>query len=272
MGIAERETKIVMHIKTCTEVTLQKEKFICSKCGFEIKTNRLKHEKVCDGRGPRGQRPKRYTGQGWNKGLKRAEIFGEEKASIIRKQVIDTKVKNGTLNSWMRMSPEAKKKFAEARRQEINKRYSEGWQPTAGRCKKYKYTTKGGECIAVDGSWELLVAYYFDFKDLKWERNKRRFKYFNEIENRNAHYTPDFFLPDTETFIEVKGYNDKLSKCKQKQFLLKIEMYGKEKIESLELETGVKIESLKAAIKNKDSISYLQILESCVEFGKTLDC
>lgn len=31
-------------------------------------------------------------------------------------------------------------------------------------------------------------------------------------------YFPDFYLPDTDTFVEIKGYYDKKTQAKEQQF------------------------------------------------------
>lgn len=55
-----------------------------------------------------------------------------------------------------------------------------------------------------DSSWELIVAKYFDEKFIRWERNVKPFPYFW---NDKWHlYFPDFYLPDEDIFVEVKGY------------------------------------------------------------------
>lgn len=68
-----------------------------------------------------------------------------------------------------------------------------------GKVKKYDY--KG---IKLDGSWELLVAQYLDFNNIKWKRPRKGFEY---IWNNDKHiYYPDFYLTDYNVYIEVKGF------------------------------------------------------------------
>lgn len=68
-----------------------------------------------------------------------------------------------------------------------------------GKVKKYDY--KG---IKLDGSWELIVAQYLDFNNIKWERTRKGFEY---IWNNDKHiYYPDFYLTDYNVYIEVKGF------------------------------------------------------------------
>lgn len=68
-----------------------------------------------------------------------------------------------------------------------------------GKVKKYDYNG-----IKLDGSWELLVAQYLDFNNIKWERPNKGFEY---IWNNDKHtYYPDFYLTDYNMYIEVKGF------------------------------------------------------------------
>jgi len=53
--------------------------------------------------------------------------------------------------------------------------------------------------IKVQGTWELKVANWLMDNNIRFERNKVYYK----IHRR---YTPDFFLPEYNFYIEVKGY------------------------------------------------------------------
>ena len=54
------------------------------------------------------------------------------------------------------------------------------------------------------GSWELLVAETLDFLEIEWTQPSQGIEYFW---NNSIHmYFPDFYLPDRDLFIEVKGY------------------------------------------------------------------
>jgi len=61
--------------------------------------------------------------------------------------------------------------------------------------KKIKY--KG---ISMRSSWETKYAKYLDEKNIKWNYEPKRFNL------GNMTYTPDFYLPKTNTYIEIKGY------------------------------------------------------------------
>jgi len=67
-----------------------------------------------------------------------------------------------------------------------------------GRVKNIEYNG-----VKLKGSWELLVAKWLDQHLIKWEHETRAFKY-NWHGSRT--YYPDFYLPDLDLFLEVKGY------------------------------------------------------------------
>jgi len=61
------------------------------------------------------------------------------------------------------------------------------------------------------------------------------------LENKETTYTPDFYLPETNTFIEVKGYWRDDAKVKYDKFIQEqssnynIELWDKLKLKSLNI-------------------------------------
>lgn len=118
-------------------------------------------------------------------------------------------------------------------RQKINARYKDGWQSTAGRTRKIKYSSSIAGNILVDGSWELAVAKYLDMLQLQWIRNTARFKYHNTITDKSSTYCPDFYVKDWDIYIEVKGYQTELDLCKWSQFPKKLLVWKKKELKKL---------------------------------------
>jgi len=116
-----------------------------------------------------------------------------------------------------KMSDEALISSSELARKRIIKRYEEGWLPKAGRCKKYVHTSPIAGIIHLDGTWELAVAKWLDSKQYNWKRNTKRFQYIN-LKNSISHYTPDFWVEELGGYLEVKGYETALDRCKWSQF------------------------------------------------------
>lgn len=152
----------------------------------------------------------------WNKNLKNDPRcqFSEE-----RRRKIGIKSLN------RKHTEETKQKMSKSKKD----LYATGWESIAGRCKKFEYISNIAGNIKVDGTWELLVAKYLDILNVQWNRNKNRFFYIKP-DNKESHYTPDFFVKDWDTYIEVKGYETELDRCKWNQFPHKIEIWKKEKI------------------------------------------
>lgn len=65
--------------------------------------------------------------------------------------------------------------------------------------------------------WEANIARYFNFLDIIWEYEPKRF-HFEEIESGVLSYMPDFYLPQLDIWIEVKGWMDEKSKLRLEYF------------------------------------------------------
>lgn len=204
------------HLKKCKGPKVDKSK-TCEKCNFIIKKNFEKHFNYCDGRGPRRSRPK--IGQGWSKGLTK---FTDDRVMNISKGMKDSDY----VYKPHRHTEETKILLSKI----MNHRYENGWESTAGRCKKLDYESPIAGKIKVDGNWELRVAIYLDRLGVNWSRNKKRFEYFNTLKNKKSTYCPDFYVDDWSTFIEVKGYKTELDEIKWRQFSYNLEIWDKEKL------------------------------------------
>ena len=96
-----------------------------------------------------------------------------------------------------------------------------GIRKGSGRGKSGWY--KGYWC---DSSWELAWVIFNLENNVKFERNKKSFKYIYENEEYN--FYPDFIIEDT--YYEIKGYMDNKNKAKLKYFKEKIKIVDKESI------------------------------------------
>lgn len=70
--------------------------------------------------------------------------------------------------------------------------------------------------IDLHGSWELAYVKYLDRAQIAWQRNTESFAYFYDGKERR--YTPDFYLPATDEYIEIKGYKTSKDDAKWSQF------------------------------------------------------
>lgn len=65
-------------------------------------------------------------------------------------------------------------------------------------------------------SWESNVCRVFIAHGIRYQFEPMKFEY--PVKRGNKSYVPDFFLPDTNEWLEVKGYLDPNSKTKLKRF------------------------------------------------------
>lgn len=66
-------------------------------------------------------------------------------------------------------------------------------------------------------SWEANIARILDYENIEWKYEPKRF-FFDEEINGIASYQPDFYLPQFNKWIEVKGWMDDKSKLRLKLF------------------------------------------------------
>jgi hypothetical protein len=61
--------------------------------------------------------------------------------------------------------------------------------------------------VQVQGTWELKYAEWLNQNNVAWIKNKQKsFKWKKPEEDHFRHYHPDFYLPETDQYIEVKGF------------------------------------------------------------------
>ena len=69
------------------------------------------------------------------------------------------------------------------------------------------------------GNWEVEYAKWLDRNGITWRRPTETFQY--EFQGKKRRYTPDFYLADEQTYVEVKGYETEKDRAKWIQFPLK---------------------------------------------------
>jgi len=92
------------------------------------------------------------------------------------------------------------------------------WGKKAKHGKRFWYKN-----ICFRSTWELLYAKYLEKNKIKWQYEPKRF-YLGDIT-----YTPDFYLPKTNEYIEIKGYwrdntKRRFNKFKEKYPNIKIKL------------------------------------------------
>lgn len=103
----------------------------------------------------------------------------------------ETKIKNGTLNP-MKMQKNPYSRTKGGKRKDLNN-------------------------IFFRSSWEANMARYYNYLGIEWQFEPKTFV-FKNITRGSVSYTPDFYLPKLDKWVEVKGWMDSKSKTKLKRF------------------------------------------------------
>lgn len=86
----------------------------------------------------------------------------------------------------------------------LNNPESYSSQNVSGRVKSYDCVDSFNNKVKLKGKWELKVATYLNDNNIKWTNKITPSPYFW---NNDWHlYFPDFFLIDSNVYLEVKGY------------------------------------------------------------------
>ena len=144
---------------------------------------------------PKGMKGKTHSNEYRREISDRVKKYWREvtEAEIEARRVkqVNTKIKNGTLNSNLNCSnPYSRTKSG--KREDLNNTFFRS-------------------------AWEANYARYLNFSKVKWEFEPKTF-YFKDIKRGCVYYTPDFYLPETDQWVEVKGWMDDKSKTKLKRF------------------------------------------------------
>lgn len=140
----------------------------------------------------------------WNKGL--TKETDERVAKIANTYIKNEKLGLHKSHSFSR-TKEQKEKLSDI----MKEIYSHKDVSVAGRAKMGWY--KGIYC---NSSWELAYVIYNLDHNVNFIRNKNGFKYIYEGSEHT--YFPDFYLVDSDTYVEIKGYKDNKAKAKESQF------------------------------------------------------
>ncbi len=98
----------------------------------------------------------------------------------------------------------------------VNKRIeNDSWHISFSKSRTHEY--KG---VKFHGLWEVKFAMHLDDKNVEWRRPTEKFQY--DFEGKLRNYTPDFWIPELDSYVEIKGYPTSKDEAKWKQFPLKL--------------------------------------------------
>jgi hypothetical protein len=93
----------------------------------------------------------------------------------------------------------------------VSRKVEQGtWHNSFSKCRKKLYAGQ-----SFDGSWEVELARWFDSEKIEWIRNQESFPYFFEKDRK---YIPDFYLPQIDCYVEVKGWKTAKDDAKWSHF------------------------------------------------------
>ena len=91
------------------------------------------------------------------------------------------------------------------------KRANGGFQTTHNAYSRCKQGIRKDLCQYFRSSWEANIVRYFNYNNIKWKYECKRFGYPGEQECVLS-YQPDFYLYELNIWVEVKGWMDEKSK------------------------------------------------------------
>ncbi|MFA6842991.1 MAG: hypothetical protein WCR33_01165 [Bacilli bacterium] len=173
------------------------------------------------------EKRKRVEVSSWNKGLTQET---SEKIRIAGEKVKE-RYKNGSLVSKFKGT-----KHSKEHRELLSKIQSERLaNSNVGGFRKigwYKVENLNGTLYTVRGTWERDVANELNRLGLLWIKNV--YLFYVKPDGVKHRYNPDFFLPNENLYIEVKGYYSEDDKLKMKLVLeqnnVNIRLFEKDQI------------------------------------------
>jgi hypothetical protein len=137
----------------------------------------------------------------------------------------ETRKKLSDASKKQKHSEESKRKISEGIRKAIERNPDAYTSSNRGRTKQIVYNN-----IKFQGKWELEFYQYCERKNIKIQRSNEWFEY--EWDGLRK-YFPDFYLPDLNTYVEVKGYETDRDKAKWSAFPKKLIIIRKEDIHNI---------------------------------------
>ena len=87
--------------------------------------------------------------------------------------------------------------------------------------RKSDYTCLDGSIVSMDSSWEVACAKRLDELGVKWTRDTSLKLQYRTEKLRLRNYIPDFYLPEYDIYLEVKGYWTEAAKWKMKDIMVR---------------------------------------------------
>lgn len=179
----------------------------CRFCGKKCENKRSfsNHERCCPAN------PNRKISIG-NTGKKGCNHYTKAKELGLPKPEMPQESRDKISKNNKSRSPEFNKENGIKISKTINEKIANGeWHTSLARHLHCNYNGVDLHC-----SWELAYAKYLDANNISWIRCKNSFPY--SFEDKIRKYTPDFYLIESDEYIEIKGYKTPKDDAKWDQF------------------------------------------------------
>lgn len=116
---------------------------------------------------------------------------------------------------------------------EAVKKYPDSYNASnvCGRVKNIDVVDSYGNSTKIKGKWEQIVADALNANSIKWQTVREGFEY---VWEDSIHlYFPDFYLPELDTYIEVKGYEREKDRVKWSSFSKKLIIFKQKEIKNI---------------------------------------
>lgn len=167
----------------------------------------------------------------WNSGLtsKNDERVAKSRDTLLKRVESGQFMPN---RKGIPLKASTKEKLSEARSKFLNERGNGGFRDI----KWFKSIDSFGNECTLRGTWEVKVSEWLNHQGVMWTR-KHYIKYIDD--NINRTYSPDFYIPNDDLIIEVKGYYSerdkrKMSLISEQYPQLKIKFIMKNEIEHID--------------------------------------
>lgn len=185
---------------------------LCKFCGKERKNqNSLRnHERLCKDNPNRQSTP--FHSLEFQKNRKAGNQFTKAKELGLTPPVVSAETRAAMSRGVSSRSPEFNAENGKKASKTINEKVAAGkWHTSLA---KKLHQVYAGESF--HSTWEVAYAKFLDSVGTPWDRNTRSFEY--EFGGKTRRYTPDFYLPIEDVYVEIKGYKTEVDEAKWAQF------------------------------------------------------
>ena len=190
---------------------------ICSQSPNKCPANRKKNSQSV--KMARAKEPEKWKGYLRGFASKQWMSKNHEKYNSMHKQsgqTLKQRLQNGELTfHWTGKfhTKQTKQKMSNS----ANQRANRGWS----HCKYFEvFNPTTNEIVKVQGTWQLKYAEYLNQNNISWIRSRKvNLKYRLHQDDYLHTYYPDFYLPDSDQYIEIKGRYQQEHKIKMKKVI-----------------------------------------------------